>query len=167
MFLRKFAPVLVLFCAACTSFPNNDPGEEIFTKDDYKVWQEGKQEIPKELLGVWRVVEQAGTKGELAEWYYFQDEGIFATGLEAYFRTAQGKPVWEGAYRMGPEGQTVIVHYQRKNGDDGWIETQGGKGKVKNFKFSFNDSDTLVLHNQTSQNLIIKYKRVAIKANED
>ena len=44
---------------------------------------------------------------------------------------------------------------------------QGGKGNVKNFPFRFNDADTLMLGNQTSQNLVIKYKRVDTKAIEE
>jgi hypothetical protein len=164
MLFRRFAPILILLCCACTTFPNNNPGEEIFTEKDFAVWNTGSSEVPQDLVGTWRVIEQAGSQGVLTLWYQFNKEGIFAIGSENYFRTGQGKAEWEGAFRKSDK--QFFCHYQRKNGDDNWINTQGGKGMVKNFPYVFNDADTLVLGNQSSQNLTIKYKRVNIKPAE-
>jgi hypothetical protein len=165
MRLRPFAFVMILSCSGCAGFINSNPGEEVFSKKDYEIWLTGKREIPKDMVGTWKVVEVAGSSGDLTLLYKFQAEGIFIIADEQYFRTKEGKARWEGAFRT--DEKNIICHYQRKDGDNSWLSSQGGKGNVKNFPFRFNDADTLMLGNQTSQNLVIKYKRVDTKAIEE
>lgn len=157
------AGLLLFSSVGCANFPNADPPKEIFSESDYNTWIQASRNIPPDLVGTWRSIE-----ANIEIWYRFKANGVFEIADEDYFQKKKEFAEFEGAYRVAENNKknSVVCHFQRSKGDNDWIQKQGGKGKIDNYSLSFNDKDTLVLGNQTTQNLLIKFKRVNIKNEE-